>query len=668
MLMGLFSNYKKAITFFLFFTLVGCCGLFLTQSPGIVFAGSIGGGENEPTPPGGGPPGLPTVVPSATPTTILTNTPTPASTSTPTPTPNGPTNTPTPIPSNTPTPIPPTVTPNLSPCPDAANTCAGPTSVPTQVPTNQCNDSCDPTDPNACGTNQACICADAQCSVAKCLNPQCSEANQTPKGSLEPDCQCNQCDTCGGLACEDIASNPGRVIVVPVITPGLNPGLDNACFNCATYIVNGIIKDCNELLTPHPQEFKTANGKSCKDYTISVDPPGDGSCSCTKQVCCPSCEAPKVVPGYEIGCAACDFQTQIGGQDATCPCSGAEIEFQSDKSGCVDFGNGQRGCGQPGDPPKITYGDSGFYDVEFSCSTGGGQTYVCKKEITVGCDCDNMNPTPTSEPSPTPTLGPWFKLKNASFSRQTDLVNLIPDPALSFDNGADDLVCHDTALPSYRCMLSREAGVGDVEGTIDLNSAPVSHRGWKHDNANVIMEMTPEGYLNYVKSKKKYITILKTDLDNFIPDQTLTSDRTYILDDPAHQVITLGQNTFSGQTLPFVLIINGDVIVENNIPSLETVSSAIIVNGDLRILNAVSELYGIYYAKNLDFTFDNPSYPNPIKITGNIISRTATDTIYERINSPINKPGIFVDFDIDRYLDLWPLLTIKEAVEQEEIQ
>ena len=644
--------------FFLFGTSFLRYSLGFLSYPKSVFAGSIGGepGEEcggqglpscgqgdppgEPTPPGGG--DIPTSTPGPT------NTPEP-----PTSTPALPTETPSP-PTNTPTPIPPTATPNLSPCP-GPNPCTNPT--PTITTFIACFNECDPSQINQCGPNRICSLVEGK---YRCQSGACVFAAANPQ-----ECTCPQCPDCEALSCEDLSTNPGKVIVIPGLTapPPPNPVLK--CTQCEHYYVNGVEKDCNDLLTPQPQEFKQADGQSCKSYTIQVETNGQ-TCGCTKQVCCPNCEPPKVVPGYEDGCAACDFETQVGGNSAMCPCSSAEISFQLSQTGCVDFGNGQRQCGGPGNPPKMTYGNAGFYDITYTCQVPGDGEQVCKKEIVVGCDCQNMNPT--GSPTPSPTLGPWFKLKDASYSRQTNLVNLIPDPAQSFDNGVEDLVCHDTRMPDYRCMLSREAGAEIVAGSIDLNGAPVSHRGWKQENGNVTLDMSPDEFLEYVKAKKPYKVITKTDLDNFIPDVTLTSDKVYIFDDPDNPTITLNEDSFQGQTQPFVLIIKANVKVESNIDSLESVSAAFIITENLGLSTNVSQLDGIFFSNTLDFTLDTPVFPNPLKIKGNMISYHSTDTMSKRINSPVNKPGIFVIFDIDRHLDLWSLLTTKNAAQQEEIQ
>lgn len=676
----------------------------LVKDHSVVFAGSIGGepggpggpcGEpefppcggpfSEPTPPGGiptptfgGPTETPTPTPflpgggtaTPTPTDFITSTPTPTPggpTSTPTPTPTGPTITPTPTgPTPTPT-LKPTSTPYLSPCPDAANNCI-PTKAPSPTPINSCGQSCIVGNDNQCPINQQCLCPEgAVCPTGVvgvggyCGNPYCS--GQTEQQS----CQCTNCK-CDALVCENTSTNPGKVITIPRITPVNEIGLSCSA-TCEEYIVDGEIRDCNEVLTPQPVQFDKANGETCKDYTIQVKSNGE-TCGCTNQVCCPTCQEPVVVPGYEAGCEVCGFNTSVGGEEMMCPgnstsCPGSEIAFNlenpSGNQYCIDLPDGTHSCGTSGNPPTGNLGNAGFYQVTLSCQPpGGGPAQVCKKEIVVGCECENTGPTPT--------LGPWFKLKNASFSRQTDLLNLIPDPATSFDNGVEDLVCHDTNLPSYRCMLSREAGAGISTGSINLNNAPISHRGWKQDNANVSLDLSPTEYLEYVKSKKKYKIITKNDLTNFSPDETLTSDVVYILDNPGSSPIKLDDRSFEDQTLPFVLIFDGDVRIDDNITPLESVSASIIVTGSLGISTRVDKLHGIYYTNTLDFTYDNPNYPNPLMIKGNIIAYEATNTMIKRVNSPISKPGIFVDFDTKPYTDLWPLLTTKEATTQEEIQ
>lgn len=396
---------------------------------------------------------------------------------------------------------------------------------------------------------------------------------------------------------------------------------------------------------------------------------GSVSCSCSVTLACQrTLELPPSDNAVGVCTPDCDFTVSpdypLFNTEATFT-KGADT---TDPNLSINFNDGtSNGDGLSDGPLQHTFLNAGVYDVRLLCPAS---SLSCTRRVNVYCD-NGVVPetvTPTPSPSPTPTLGPWYKLKDSSFTRKSDLVNLIPEVPQSFDGGVLDTVCHVIEQPDYKCLISGEAGVNQSTGTIDTNTAPISFRGWSKADTSMPSDLSPSEYLEYVKERKQYEIITKADLDGFIGDDTFVAGTVYIYDDPDNPDITLTTASFPDQTLPFVLVVDGNVQIESAPLSLETASSALFITGELGVSTAVSELNGIFITTTLDLSYDAPAYPNPLKIMGNLISYTNSNTHIKRMNDPTTKPGIFIQFDIEKYLDLWQFLTIKTSPQQEEIQ
>lgn len=639
-----------------------------------VYAGVIGGEED----PGTGEPGGGTTNPgTGEPGSENPGGDTPASpTDTPTPTtdpgggdPGGgdPAEEPTPTPSNKPVPT----CPNQLPCPN-------PSSTPTPTPIG-CGGTCTSSTPGGgenpggggaatgssyCGPNLVCV-------GGKCVNvnPTCAADDAAKTCQCPPDNSC----TCAGLACNDSDPNRGRAVLNPIVTTS-PPGC--ATFACNELIINGQPSNCSQLTPPPtpPIVFDKLDGKSCKTYSLSVSDGSNPACGCSGQICCPKCEQPQVEPGYEDGCAKCDFAIGVGGQEKSCACVGKKITIESETGGCVDLGNGMRDCGSPEEPPEGEYGDAGFYPIEFSCEVGG-KTYTCKKTVVVGCSCtDDLEPTPT--PATPEATEWWYKLRDDQFHKRDAIDNPIPAIISAYDG--DDVprptpACDVSDPENIRCFDLNQAGVVAAVSTIDLGGATVSARMWRGENypLNTVNEFTPSVYLQYVKSRKQVNTIedfadlAKNKINIYNGNLTINDiDRAgngkkiiEILEDEA--------------LTPYVLIINGDLIVETDFnksdPLTSPLSTAIVVTGTTNIHYSTVEMGGIFITQALDFSYGGVSPSDyRLKIKGNIVSFTPTDPGTRRRTDDPTKPSIFVIHDAGLYLDLAGLLS-RPVYEWEEL-
>jgi len=536
-----------------------------------------------------------------------------------------------------------------------------PNATPTPSPTGiECDDPCNPNAGEGggggayCGPNRLCV-------NGKCLN-----SNQTCRPPDGPNydkkfpCQCKNKDcSCTGLTCQDSDPNRGRAIIVPIIEAP-------ACWVCNKVTIDGVEADCN-LLTPTPSiVYDRLVGKACKTYSVSVEG-GDGvSCPCSGSICCPRCEEPKVEPGFEEGCAKCDFGTKSGDTEVSCPCVGKKTTFSIGTRGCVDFGDGTRKCGTYEAPPEHEYGGAGFYPITLSCEVGG-QTYTCKKTVVVACSCDaDKQEEPTPDPSILLTPA-WYKLRDDQFHKQDAIENPIPSVISAYDG--DDTArptpaCDADNPTNIRCFDLNQAGAVAAVSTINLGDATVSARMWKHENypLNTVNRFTPAVYLRYVKSRKQVKTI--TDFADLTKNKINIYNGNLTINDidragNGEKIIDILQNE---NLNPYVLIINGDLIIEtefNQSEALESPNSlAIVVTGTIYIHYSTVEIGGIFITQALDFSYGGvrPS-DYRLKIKGNIISFTPADPGDRRRSDDPTKPSIFVVRDVGLDLDVAPFFS-----------
>ena len=511
---------------------------------------------------------------------------------------------------------------------------------PTSVPVcNACKASC--SKDSDCCSSYACI--------AGICQPQCPTQGVGGYDPADPLCTCLGGCPCTSLSCVDTDPNPGRLKIIPEAQP--------ACFNCKSFKVDGQEQGCGRLGDEFT--YNRANGSSCRYYSFSVQGQEGAACDCQRPVCCPDCEPPQVVPGYEAGCAVCDFKTMIPGpdgqlQETACPCIGKEITFQSDGFACYDFeGLGEMQCGNP---VTHEFNDSGYYDITMYC--GGGA--ICKKTITMACSC--LNQPDGNDPNPTP----WYKLKDDQFHKPESIDNPIPAVVSAYDlddSGNPDCQGLDGGLDK-RCFNINNAGVVSVAGdTINLNGAPVSYRLWqKTGYQKSPLKLTPAKFLDYVRSRKKVnnITEISQLQKNKVNVYTgnLTIDR--FGSSQGQKIIDILEDD---ARMPYVLIVDGNVNIDADFnitdPGSSPKSLGIITTGTLSVNYAVMEIGGLYITNTLDLSSggEKPSHW-PLKIKGNLVSVNSIDPLSHRSRTDdSSKPSIFVVRDVGLDLNLAGLIS-----------
>ena len=167
--------------------------------------------------------------------------------------------------------------------------------------------------------------------------------------------------------------------------------------------------------------------------------------------------------------------------------------------------------------------------------------------------------------------------------------------------------------------------------------------------------MTGGVFVDYIKSRKQYVTITDTNGNGIIESGELISNKinmitgNFTVDSPSIQ-----------SKSPFLLVVIGDVTITGNI-NPPAKSMAIITTGAIKINSTVTELNGIFIANSVDFASDiipGNTTANTLKITGNLISLTNTDT-NKRKRDDIQKPSLYIIVKPEMYLDLLPMISIR---------
>ena len=264
-----------------------------------------------------------------------------------------------------------------------------------------------------------------------------------------------------------------------------------------------------------------------------------------------------------------------------------------------------------------------------------GTINVCNFNIFSG----EVTIAPTNTPSPTPTPGPWYKLKDGSFTKKGAYTNQIPAVVSKYDG-------YDTLQP----FLIANTATNDPGIVIISNpsaSEKPSEKDWINSgNYSYTAPFTPATFLSYIKSRKKYRTI--TDLNGF---NGLTSG-IYIY----NGTLTIDNTIAASLTnaVPILLVVTGGDVTIDTLSSVfgnpSPQSVAVLTDGILNIAPNMSELNGLFIADQIDF---GNAANNPLKIVGNVISQNiAYPATRSRVD--LTKPSVFIVVRPDMYLNLLP--------------
>ncbi|OGK47547.1 hypothetical protein A2963_00745, partial [Candidatus Roizmanbacteria bacterium RIFCSPLOWO2_01_FULL_40_13] len=236
------------------------------------------------------------------------------------------------------------------------------------------------------------------------------------------------------------------------------------------------------------------------------------------------------------------------------------------------------------------------------------------------------------------TQGPWFKIKDGSFSKIGSFAMRIPAVVNKFD--ADD-----TTQPYLVVNTTNDPGVVVIPNPPATDQA--SSKEWiNSSNYTYKTPFTPETFLSYIKSRKEYRTI--TNLSNLSSGIYQYNNNLTINNTSEYQI--------TGASPVSLFVAGGDVTINTtdnvfgNSASPESV--VIFTTGTINIAPNMQELNGLFIANQVNFGTSN----TPLKIVGNIISFGPVDST-TRDRADLSRPSVFIVVKPGMYLDLLPIFS-----------
>ncbi len=250
--------------------------------------------------------------------------------------------------------------------------------------------------------------------------------------------------------------------------------------------------------------------------------------------------------------------------------------------------------------------------------------------------------------------GSWYKLQNASFYKYGNVINPIPDEPIPYD-GDDTGECNDGLPPENppapdACLLrGDQAGSVIAEGFIDTLKKPVSFRSWKlGDVADPYIMSTPfspAGFLSYIKARKEYTRISGSLTGNI-------GNGSIFVTDPGDYTIN-NNNSMNSWPDTLVLIVDGNLTIDNVgkgvVFNNNEKEIAIIVTGTLNISSGLTQMNGIFIAQDVNFSYNETTTTNPLKIVGGLVSYTESPCTDQRIRTDSESPSCFFVQDVAGY-------------------
>ena len=283
-----------------------------------------------------------------------------------------------------------------------------------------------------------------------------------------------------------------------------------------------------------------------------------------------------------------------------------------------------------------------------SISIGIGGTYSgYNLSWRTGGDCSGAPVTissSTSTPlyfqySTTEQTGGWFKVSNASFTNRStgSRNNIIPYNISAFDS-SDSTATHNFSINSagvinQQSLLNVGANALDTNGKPVYSTPNIYTSGYTQSD-----DVDYNRYTQYIKSRKGYTAIQNI--------SGITGNGVYLISSS----VTIADSTaFDGKNVVLVVDGNGSITISNDFTpttSVALVAPTITLGGNVTKVNAV--LVGK--------TIDTGTSVNPLKVSGNIVSQ---DVLTQgRTRSDSKKPSLFVDFEMAKFVDLLPYLSV----------
>jgi hypothetical protein len=291
----------------------------------------------------------------------------------------------------------------------------------------------------------------------------------------------------------------------------------------------------------------------------------------------------------------------------------------------------------------------GNYSFNWTTSTTGNYTIYCKAD-SASAACIGYATCVDSPPNyscigPNTSLsvtvqnpGPWYKLKNASFYKIGDFENGAVMNVKKFtDSDSDDI--------GERYTIIGNAGVGLINGTYNpqpsYNPLSLSTTDW-HSQSYSFSQTFLSSFTDYIKARKEYNEIASLD--------GIENNKVNLLSGAQ----TIDNNTILAKA-PFVLIVNGDVTINNDFNNGSPIKSVMIIStGKITFGSSVTYANGIFIGDKVEVS-DTGSDTNGLKIKGNLISKNAI--VINRNRTDNSRPTLFVVLDTQQFIDLLPLIS-----------
>ncbi len=246
----------------------------------------------------------------------------------------------------------------------------------------------------------------------------------------------------------------------------------------------------------------------------------------------------------------------------------------------------------------------------------------------------------------------FMKIKNTSLISHGSLSTPFPVFTTLFDASGDDY----NNDGNFLIIGNNSGSIGGVgtgifaaapplgSGLVSRKSTPPYPPGqnWSANNYFPITPFNNQRFLEYVKTRKSYQII--TNLNQLATDKINVWNGSLSINNAAH---------FNSKNV--TLIVTGTVSLSTNTFDPAQPSSTAIIADRINFYDGaqmVDEARGIFVGNTIDFGVSD----EPIKITGNVASTTNAVNI-SRVRTDNRKPSLFVNFDIDQYINLLPYIS-----------
>ncbi len=242
----------------------------------------------------------------------------------------------------------------------------------------------------------------------------------------------------------------------------------------------------------------------------------------------------------------------------------------------------------------------------------------------------------------------WYRLKEASFTKQGSLVNFIPPNVIPYDG-------FDTDQEYLTISQNDPNGVGVVTAGfgIDLgpNTSNVSQKNWAKINYNA-----NKGYLSNLSSFLAYARARK-EIKVITNINDIESNKINIFQGN----LTLQNNTINPSRDNMVLIVQGNLTIQSapggNFNQARR-SWGFIVTGNINVNPSINEMNGVFIANNYDLAYGAASSTTALKVVGNLISNTPLSNIKRyRPVADYQRASLYIVFFPEYYYDLVPYLS-----------